>query len=91
MLQVQDKIDKTSDDAAEVVANAEEAKEWEAELERLQALLPLEAEKESLQKSIAELEMRLSGIKSKLPQSAEAIDTVRLLNLRQFGSDEKAR
>jgi hypothetical protein len=84
-------MEKEAGDPATVAANLEEAKEWEEELERLNALMPLEIEKQALQTTeIPALEARISKAKEKIPGLVQSIETVPCIEVSNYlSSDNK--
>lgn len=63
----------------------EEAKEWEEEKNRLQALLPVEVTRDTLKATeIPALEEQLKKLEAKLPGVQSTKDTVRLSSSIQY-------
>lgn len=63
----------------------EEAKEWEEEKNRLQALLPVEVTRDTLKATeIPALEEQLRKLEAKLPGVQSTKDTVRLSSSIQY-------
>ena len=76
MGQLREQISKASD-KVKIAANKRDAEEWKSELERLQGLLPDEAQLSSLTRTeIPELEKQLADEKEKLPDLTAQYDNV---------------